>query len=147
MSYFANTERMQAAIKALVDMLPVIAEDGSNAYDFYCADVIGNKRFAQNHGGYPKSDIALINETNNAQLQASLIAQLTDYSSDSNPNAGLSDAEIMLGHRSKYIQTPSESVAWLEGQLKIRDDKRAAASIPKSEATIDFTNDDAQKSE
>lgn len=116
---------------------PELASDGSNARMFFCADVVGSRRFAQNYGGYPRSDIAEINHAANEQMQMQLLSQLNDYSPSSNPNAGLTDAEIMLGHRSKYQQAPSESIAWLENQLHQRDVKRQAdalkANPPKQE--------------
>lgn len=108
---------------------PELFSDGSNARMFFCADVVGNRRFAQNYGGYPRSDIAEINNAANEQMQMQLLSQLNDYSPSSNPNAGLTDAEIMLGHRSKYQQAPSESIAWLESQLHQRDVQRQAEAL------------------
>lgn len=107
--------------------VPKLNADGSNVKDFYCADVIGGKKFVQNFGGYPRSDIAEINAQANEQLQMSLLSQLTDFSNSNNPNAGLSDVDIMLSHKSKYQQAPSEVQDWLYGQLQVRDAKRAQA--------------------
>ena len=81
---------------------PELSDDGSNVSDFYCADVVGNRKFAQNYGGYPRSEIAEINAAATMQEQMNLLSQLNDYTSGNNPNAGLSDAEIMLSHKSKY---------------------------------------------
>ena len=81
---------------------PNLNDDGSNVSDFYCADVVGNRRFAQNYGGYPRSEIAEINAAATMQEQMNLLSQLNDYTPSSNPTAGLSDAEIMLSHKSKY---------------------------------------------
>ena len=103
-----------------------LESDGSNAFDFYSSDVVGNKRFAQNFGGYPRSEIAEINDQMTLQAQKNLLEQLEDYSS-LNKSAGLSDVEIALGHKSKYMQTPSEMQSWLMDQLAIRDARRAAA--------------------
>lgn len=128
------------------DINPVLASDGSNKSMFYCADVVGGRRFAQNYGGYPRSEIAELNEmTNVAQMQA-LLSQMADYSPSDNPNAGKTDAEIMLGHKSKYLQTPSESIAWLEGQLYQRAVEREASNPPKSE-TISFEDNQNQSIE
>lgn len=125
------------------DINPVLAEDNSNFKDFFAADVIGSKRFVQNFGGYPRSEIAQINAEADIMQQANLLAELTDYSPSSNPNAGLSDVEIMLGHKSKYLQTPNEVTSWLEGQLQIRDAKRVSvASKPEQESTISFENNE-----
>lgn len=99
----------------------------------------------QNFGGYPRSEIAQINAEADIMQQANLLAELTDYSPSSNPNAGLSDSEIMLGHKSKYLQTPNEVTTWLEGQIQIRDAKRASQTV-KSESpdtSIQFDGKDA----
>lgn len=101
-----------------------LSSDGSNAERFFCADIVGARRFAQNYGGYPRSEIAEINEAANLETQLSLISSLNDYSPKDNPNAGKSDAEIMLGHKSKYLQAASEQIGWLESQIKRRDDER-----------------------
>lgn len=121
-------------------VLATLAEDGSNANEFFCADVVGNRRFAQNYGGYPRSEIAEINAQASLDMQMNLLQNLQDYSPGYNPNAGKTDAEIMLGHKSKYIQTPSESVRWLEGQIAERDAKRFVESQPKD--TIEFSETD-----
>lgn len=122
------------------DINPSLNDDNSNVSAFYCADVVGNKSFVQNYGGYPRSEIAEINDAANVQQQAALLQMLTDYTPSDNPNAGLSDAEIMLSHRSKYQQTASEQISWLENQLEIRDQKRIAEQM-KSESgnKIEFT--------
>lgn len=56
-----------------------------------------------------------------------LLQTLNDYSSSTNPNSGMTDAEIMLGHKSKYIQAASEQIAWLDSQLARRDNERFLA--------------------
>lgn len=119
----------------------VLADDGSNKSAFYCADVVGGRRFAQNYGGYPRSEIAELNEMTNIQQCQQLLSQLNDYSPSSNPNAGKTDAEIMLGHRSKYCQTAKEQIDWLDNQLKIREVEREAAS-QKSTDNIEFSPTD-----
>lgn len=126
-----NLELLKSHIQATLikpENLPKMEVDGSNTGDFYVADVVGNRKFAQNFGGYPRSEIAEINAQTNLAQQAALLNNLVDYSKNSNPNAGLTDAEIMLGHRSKYQQTASEQQSWLEVQLKNRVAKRAAAA-------------------
>lgn len=102
-----------------------LAADGSNAQDFFSADVVGNKRFAQNYGGYPRSEIAEINAAATLEQQKALLNQLADFRGADGQNAGLSDVEIALGHKSKYMQAPSEMQDYLEQQLAIRDAKRA----------------------
>ena len=104
-----------------------LLQDGSNAERFFCADVVGARRFAQNYGGYPRSEIAEINEAANLETQLALINSLNDYSPKDNPNAGKTDAEIMLGHKSKYLQAASEQIGWLESQIQRRDNERYLA--------------------
>ena len=122
-----NLELLQNHIDSMIETIevPKLAADGSNAQDFFCADVVSNRKFAQNFGGYPRSEIAEINDAANIEIQKSLLQQLTDYSTHDNPNAGLTDADIMLSHRSKYQQAPSEMQDWLVGQLNIQAAKRA----------------------
>ncbi len=113
-----------------------LAADGSNAQDFYSADVVGNKRFAQNFGGYPRSEIAEINAAATLEQQKALLNQLADFRGNDAQNAGLSDVAISLGHRSKYMQAPSEMQDYLEQQLAIRDAQRAeyARKVAESQA-------------
>ena len=116
-------------------MYEPLKKDGSNAQDFVCADVVGTKKFAKNHGGYPRNDIALINEAASLDMQKALLAQLETVPT-SDENSGLSDYQIMLGHKSKYQQAPSEMQDFIESQLKIRDALRAdyAAKIQAAQA-------------
>lgn len=119
-----------------------IKEDKSNISDFFCADVVGNRRFAQNYGGYPRSDIAEINAQTSLSAAENLLRDLQVFDVD-NPNAGLSDAEIMLSHKSKYMQSASEVQGWLENQIAIRDAKRQQMQDSK-EGIINFENDDSK---
>lgn len=124
--------------------LPVLREDKKNVNDFYCCDLISTNKFAQNHGGYPRSDVALLNDTNNVELQKALVNKLVDYSSDSNKNAGLSDAEILQSVRSKYMQSPSEILPYIESKIADRDNRFIAAEAAKrsSENSIKFNESD-----
>lgn len=101
--------------------------DGSNAFDFFCADVVGNRRFAQNYGGYQRSEIAELNAATTEVQMRTILSTLEDYSPKNNPNAGRSDAEIMLGHKSKYQQTATEVQSYIKDQLLLRDAQRRAA--------------------
>lgn len=122
------------------DINPTLNDDNSNINMFFCADVVGSKRFANNFGGYPRSEIAEINAAADLNQQMNLLNQLNDYSTNDNPNAGLSDAEIMLSHRSKYCQTASEQISWLEQQIHDRQIRRDAAQLNKpTDTTIDFS--------
>lgn len=125
---------------------PTLNKDKSNIRDFYSADVVGNRRFAQNYGGYPRSDIAEINEQASLQQAQSLLRDLQVFE-PTNENAGLNDAEIMLGHKSKYLQSASEMVPWLEQQIAIRDAKRNPKPSSDNENLIQFDNDSNPESE
>lgn len=123
-----NQELLNKHIVAFNDgikeSLPKLAKDGSNAADFFTADVIGGRKFVQNAGGYPRSEIAEINAAANLQIQADLLSRLADFSDGSNPNSGLTDAQIMMSHKSKYQQAPNEVQDWLESQIAVRDNVR-----------------------
>ena len=126
---------------------PKLNDDGSNVGDFYCADVVGNRRFAQNYGGYPRSEIAEINDAATMQEQMNLLSQLNDYTPSDNPNAGLSDAEIMLSHRSKYQQCATELQSWIVNQINIRDARVAESKKSVSPDTIEFNKEDSPKTD
>ena len=129
------------------DINPHLKEDNSNIDAFFCPDVVGDKRFVLNFGGYPRSEIAQVNAAADINQQINLLNQLTDFTPDSNPNAGLSDADIMLGHRSKYCQTASEQVAWLESQMHERYVRRVASDSPASEESkINFDGNENTES-
>lgn len=124
-------------------VLPTVKEDGSNLSDFYCADVVGNRRFAQNYGGYPRSEIAEINAQASMQQAANLLNDL-QVTEGSYMDSSLTPEEIMLSHRSKYIQAPSEMIDFIDRQLQIRDMKygQTIASQNK-EGTIKFDSKDS----
>ena len=128
MNYELLQKRIDTALSDMVKCIPEFKKDGSNVQDFFCADVVGARKFVQNHGGYPRSEIAEINAQTNLQAQMALLQTLEDYSPKTNPNAGLTDAQISLSHRSKYQQAPSEMQTWLEGQIQLRDVERAKAA-------------------
>lgn len=128
---------MQAHVAQFVTIaLPEILEDGSNLCDFFCADVVGNRRFAQNYGGYPRSEIAEINAQASLQQAQNLLNDLVVY--DGQYQNGTPE-EIMLSHKSKYVQAPSEMIDYIERQLQIRDAKFGQQSQP-SESLIDFSD-------
>lgn len=117
-------EHVDNALSRIV--LPELKKDGSNAKDFFGVDT-RQRQWQLNHGGYSRSELAVINEQENLAAKANLLEQMVDYTPFSNPTAGLTDVEISLMHRSKYQQTPNEMQTWLEGQAQIRDAKRQAA--------------------
>lgn len=115
-----------------VIVVPTLQADGSNVKDFFTADVVGNKRFAQNFGGYPRSEIAEINDAVSLEMQKSLLNQLEDYRYMADgQNAGLSDVELSMSHRSKYCQAPSEQQDWLVEQIQIHNARIFAAAAAK----------------
>lgn len=123
-----NLDLLKKHINSSLEVIdvPTLQPDGSNATDFFTADVVGNKRFAQNFGGYPRSEIAEINDAVSLEVQKSLLNQIDDYRHVADgQNAGLSDVELAMSHRSKYCQAPSEQQDWLVEQMQIRDAKLA----------------------
>lgn len=141
-----NLNLLQKHIDNFIDGFEVekLSADGSNKDRFYCADVIGSKRFAQNYAGYPRNDIALINEQQNFRVAESMMIELSQLPvSDS--NAGLTDEQILLGHRSKYIQTPAESVAFIEQQIQLRRSQREAESLKEQSIKFDESDDVVDK--
>lgn len=126
-------KHVEAAALSIVN--PAFNKDGSNASDFYVADVVGHKRFAQNYGGYPRSEIAEINAQTNLQVAKQLLSELSDFSGDANnQNAGVPDVVISMSHRSKYQQEPAEMIDFIDDQLAIRDGIRAQQAAKAAEA-------------
>lgn len=144
MNYKLLQEHISASLHE--DINPVLKDDKSNVAQFFVADVVGNKRFAQNFGGYPRSEIAEINAQANLQAQMNLLSELQDYSPFVNSNAGKSDVEIMLSHRSKYCQSPTEQVSWLEGQLHERYVKALANAPTPKDNNIVFSETETPES-
>lgn len=133
-----NIEILQQHIASVVPYVaPELKEDGSNLCDFFCSDVVGNRRFAQNYGGYPRSEIAEINAQASMQQAVNLLNDLTVYEG-SYQDASLSPEEIMLSHKSKYIQAPSEMIDYIDNQLAIKQLKYGQ-KIQPTENKIDFT--------
>lgn len=125
--------------------LPELAADGSNKSDFWCADVLGNKKFAQNYGGYPRSDVALINEQNDLAVAQRMLNDMQDFRTDVNPDAGRSDIELILSQRSRYCQSAAESIRYIESELARRDAvRRAESQKAPSENSVDFKKSDSE---
>lgn len=116
--------------------LPKLSKDGSNKGMFFVADVLGGKRFAQNYGGYPRSDISLINEQSNMKIAKSMLEDLVDYSSANSP---VSPDEFKMSLRSKYCQTPTEVISWLEDNMARRDAFNSSQQNDNKDS-IDFSN-------
>lgn len=122
-----------------VIVLPELKQDGSNKADFFVADVIGNHRFAQNYGGYPRSDISIINEQQNMSVAKGLLEELRSFSPVDRSN-GADDATTLLGLRSKYCQAPSEVVGYYERELQRRSDERQRAEFLKEHPLVEETS-------
>ncbi len=121
--------------------LPELKEDGSNKSDFFCADVVGNKRFAFNYGGYPRSDLAIINEQSNLQVAKAMLQELPYGSANGTFDSSIPDQELLLGLKSKYLQTPSEIIGYIESELGRRQSLRAAEQSAESDdSKISFTS-------
>ena len=129
--------------------LPVMDADGANKRLFYGIETITKNKFAQNFGGYPRSDIAQILDQQNQSVAEAMLDQLTDFGRSDNPNAGKSDAEIMLGVQSKYMQSPAEILPYIEKQCKLRDERiiaeqeAAAAAAAAEKQNVDDIIDNA----
>ena len=89
-------KHIDGALASIDSRIEYMEKDGSNADRFFCADVVSGRKFAQNFGGYPRSEIAEINAQANLELQKSMLAQLVDFTNQPNPTAGMTDAQIML---------------------------------------------------
>lgn len=141
-----NLDLLQKHIDNFIDGFEIekLSADGSNKDRFYCADVIGSKRFAQNYAGYPRNDIALINEQQNLRVAESMMMELSQLPVNDS-NAGLTDEQILLGHRSKYIQTPAESVAYIEQQIQLRRSQRESESLNEPFIKFDESDDVVDK--
>lgn len=47
-----NLKKLKNHVSGALDsiQIQILDQDGSNAVDFFCADVVGGKKFAQNFG-------------------------------------------------------------------------------------------------
>ena len=120
---------------------PKLDAENKNLAIFYLANVIEPRKFTQNFGGYPRSDIEELNSATSLAEQMVIAEKLIDYGNGQNENAGLTDAQIMLSHKSKYQQAPSEMVSWIEGQLHQAYLQREAVKLQKEQdGKINFDN-------
>lgn len=132
------------------DINPMLEKDGSNANAFFHPDVLPDKAFTKNHGGWPRSDIANLRDTENVAQQLELVNNLREF--DSLPAQLPEDAtyqdlqQARLSLRSRYQQAPSELVSYFEHELEIR---QARMEVPKpvSDGTITFEGTEEPKVE
>lgn len=107
--------------------VPVLKKDKSNISDFFAVDTVGNKAPVMNYGGWHRNDLATLNAQTDMSVAKAMAMQL-HQSDDVDINAGKSDAEIILHAKSKYIQSPSEMVGYIENEISIRDQRLARAA-------------------
>lgn len=104
------------------DVIPAIAVSKENVAAFYSvADIPTQKSFVRNYGGYIRSDIAQIIDEQNQEVAMQLSARLIERPDDTSDK---SVVDILAAHHSKYAQTPSEMIAFIDNQLALRDQKR-----------------------
>lgn len=104
------------------DAIPRIKVSNDNVAAFYSvADIPTQQSFARNYGGYVRSDIAQIIDEQNHEVALQLSARLIERPDDTSDK---SVADLLAAHHSKYAQTPSEMIEFIDNQLSIRDQKR-----------------------
>lgn len=124
--------------------LPVLADDGHNRSMFYAVSDLTKEDFARNFGGYPRSDIAIINEQQNLSVARAMLENLPDYHSADSPNVG-SDVDVLNSVRSKYMQSPSEILPFIEKEIEKRDvrilkEREAAVAAAAAASNSDVTD-------
>lgn len=124
------------------DLSVTLNDDKSNVGQFFIADVRGGKSFLHNDAGYPMNDIDAIFRQQDSSIRESMIKNLEEVPTSGLP-ADVSNAEVLLGLRSRYLQTPSEMVSWYEKQLEIAD-ARSSSNVDKStdSSVIDFKSNE-----
>lgn len=108
-------------------------KENVNAFYTVC-DIPTQQSFARNYGGYVRSDIAQIIEEQNQEVAVQLSARLVERPDDTSDD---SVVDLIAAHRSKYVQTPSEMISWLDNQLAIRDEKQAAQATEEEKLKIE----------
>lgn len=120
------------------DLSVTLNADKSNVGKFFVADVRGGKSFLQNDAGYPMNDIDAIFRQQDSMIRESMIKNLEEVPTTGSP-ADVPNTEILLGLRSRYLQTPSEMVSWYEKQLEIADARNSLNVVKSDDApVIDF---------
>lgn len=107
-------------------------EEASDPHGFYqIVDDFAAQDFAKNYGGFARSDVAILEEQQDLTYVNNLLARLTERHSDGILESAMSDADLMLAHKSKYCQSASERIKYYENLLEERD-KRALALMEES---------------
>lgn len=137
-----NAKCIDVCVNKIVHRKEVLASDGSNAEKFYKADMLAldGDEF-RNYGGYPRNEIAIINEQNSIDVAKAMVEKMVVLNDDSMPESKISDADLRLGLKSRYQQTISETIDFNEKLLKIRDERiaeaRKAAILKHEKALIE----------
>lgn len=115
-----------------------------NASAFYAVlDVNSQKSFTKNFGGYPRSDIAQIADEQNQEVALQLMANLQERLSDGFVDAD--DAQLLASHRSRYCQTPSEMVAFVDNVLSQRDERIMQDADDAEKSKIEKERDERRR--
>ena len=102
-------------------------DETSDPHGFYqIVDDFAAQDFAKNYGGFARSDVALLEEQDDLTYVNNLLSRLSERHSDGVLESAMSDADLMLSHKSKYCQSASEKIAYYENLLKVRDDRELA---------------------
>lgn len=117
--------------------VPKLNEDKSNLSAFYKADTFATEEDCfKNYGGWPRNELAIINETEFLEVAKTLAAKLVPLPDDT--KVGIPDSQLSLMLKSKYCQTPSEVTAHYERILEHRDaiiaERQAAVARKKAAA-------------
>lgn len=123
-----------------------LKKDGSNRHDFFCASgTLDKKSFVNNYGGWPRSDLAIINEQTDFNVAKAMLANIEQFPESQRSN--FSEAELLIMNKSKYTQSISENLAYTEKVLQFRDEKlaelnRLKAAQLKEKEMISFVNNE-----
>lgn len=115
---------MFGAVDSIVlPMKPIIEmEESSDPHGFYqIVDDFAAQDFAKNYGGFARSDVAILEEQEDLTYVNNLLARLNERHSDGVLESVMSDADLMLAHKSKYCQSASEKIKYYENLLEERD--------------------------
>lgn len=112
-----------AVDSVVLPMKPIMEMDEtSDPHGFYqIVDDFAAQDFAKNYGGFARSDVAILEEQEDLTYVNNLLARLNERHSDGVLESALSDADLMLSHKSKYCQSASEKIKYYENLLEERD--------------------------
>ena len=110
---------------------------------FAVADIPTQKSFVRNYGGYVRSDIAQIIDEQNQEVALQLSTRLLERPDDTSDK---SVVDLVAAHHSKYAQTPSELIEFIDNQLALRDEKRAEKATDEEKQKIEKEAADRRRS-